>query len=51
MRVTIAIGDQAQTVFNRSGELAAEKAMEWLWQGVLLRIQSSTEKSLIRMKE
>jgi len=35
-------GNQAQAGFERSEELAAEKAMEWMRQGVLLRIQRST---------
>lgn len=42
MGVTAAIGDQTQAGFERSEELAAEKAMEWMRQGVLLRIQRST---------
>jgi hypothetical protein len=37
--------------FERSEELAAEKAMEWMRQGVLLRIQRSTGISSERMKE
>ena len=39
MGVTASISDQAQAGFERSEELAAEKAMEWMRQGVLPRIQ------------
>ncbi len=51
MGVTAAIGDQAQAGFERSEELAAEKAMEWMRQGVLLRIQLETGIFPERMKK